>query len=441
MHPVVAIVGRPNVGKSSLFNSLIRRRLAIVEPTPGVTRDRLHATVEAGGKAFTVIDTGGVGVVDRPDLAHGVEQQVQDAVTEADLILFLVDIKEGPTPLDDRVAQLLRVSGKPLLLAANKADHDGLDMHAADFYRFGLGEPLPISAEQRRNLPELLEELAASLPEATEGEGPATEPVMRLAVVGRRNAGKSTLVNALAGAPRVLVSEVAGTTRDVIDVEITRGDRRFVVVDTAGVRKRSAIQNSVEFYAQSRAEGSVKRADISLLLLDATVDVGGVDKKIADNIVRHHRGCVIGVNKWDQVPENVTPEAYETYIRKKLPGLHFAPLSFLSSREGWNVEETFALTEDLYQQMHHRIGTADINKAIREAIDRRSPPPKKGKIAKVYFASQVDVNPPTIVLFLNDPALMPANYVRYLGNWFRDRFPFAEVPIRFLLRRRTRTER
>jgi GTP-binding protein len=244
MPPLVAIVGRPNVGKSSLFNCLVKRRIAIVEPTPGITRDRLYATVKGADRPFTVADTGGIGIVDRADLAGEVETQVRTAIEDADLLVFLVDIREGPAPLDDRVAAQLRITGKPVIIAANKADHPELDAQVVEFFRLGFGEPLPVSAQQRRNLSELLEAVEAALPEDEEGDSEG-DPEMKLCVVGRRNAGKSTLINALAGGPRVIVSEQAGTTRDSVDVRITREGKTFVLVDTAGIRRRTSIQDSV----------------------------------------------------------------------------------------------------------------------------------------------------------------------------------------------------
>jgi GTP-binding protein len=434
----VAIVGRPNVGKSSVFNALLRRRVSIVEPTPGVTRDRIYAETTFEGRPFTLADTGGIGITDRPDLASAVEDQVRAAVAEADFVVFLVDIREGPAPLDVRAAEILRRSGKPLLLAANKADTPNLDAQAAEFFRLGLGEALPVSAEHRRNIGEILECAAAAIP--VRDEAPPALSAMRLAVVGRRNSGKSTLVNVLAGAPRVIVSEIPGTTRDSVDVSITREGKTFILVDTAGIRRRSAIQNSIEFYSQARAERSVRFCDVALLLLDAAVDVGTIEKKIGDQVVSHYKGCVIGVNKWDLVPDRIATDAYETYIRDRLHGLFFAPISFLSAKEGWNVEETLALAEEIYRQRRLRVSTADVNRVLRAAVERQSPPVGRGKKPKIFYASQVGVDPPTVVLFANDPDLLGKDYLRYLSNEFREALPFGEVPVRFVLRKRKRGE-
>ncbi len=433
--PLIAIVGRPNVGKSSLFNALIRKRLAIVEPTPGVTRDRLYAEAEAEGKRFRIADTGGVGVVDRQDLAAGVQTQVRLALEEARAIVFVTDVQEGDAPLDRAVADLLRTTGKPVLPVANKADHPALDDDAAVFYRFGFGDPLPVSAEQRRNLGELMEWIAATLPgeiPAEEGEGEA----MKLCVVGRRNAGKSTLINALAGGERVLVSETPGTTRDAVDVTIERGGRTFTIVDTAGVRKRSKLQDSVEFYAQTRTEAGIRRSDVTLLLLDALSEIGAVDKKIASYVIRHHKACVICVNKWDAVPAEAGTDRYTAYVRDRLRGLAFAPLSFLSALSGLNVGPTFDLALELGGQRRLRAPTAEVNRVLREAMQRRSPPPRSGRLPKIFYATQTDVAPPTVVLFANDPSLLKRDYLRYLENRFREELPFSEVPVRLVLRKR-----
>ncbi|MHC5036109.1 MAG: ribosome biogenesis GTPase Der [Planctomycetota bacterium] len=435
MPPLVAIIGRPNVGKSSLFNSLIRRRVAIVEPTPGITRDRLTAEVSEGDRRFTLVDTGGIGIVDRADLASEVENQVRTAIGEADVLVFLVDIQEGPTPLDERVAALLRATGKPVLVAANKADHEGLDDQAVDFYRLGFGEPFPVSAQQRRNLADLLEQVEATLPPDPE-EDAAADPVMKVCVVGRRNAGKSTLINALAGDQRVIVSEHPGTTRDAVDVHITRGEKRFVLVDTAGIRRRTRIQNSVEFYSQARAEQSIRRSDVAILLLDATVEIGAIDKRIAAYVARHYKACILGINKWDRVPEDVETERFIKYIRDRLRGPGYAPIAFLSALEGVNVEGTFQLAQDLFEQMCQRASTADVNRILQEAVEKRTPPPKRGRLPKFYFGTQTGIVPPTIVLFVNNPAGLGKDYVRYLENRFRASLPFEEVPVRLVLRGR-----
>jgi len=423
------------VGKSSLFNCLIRERIAIVEPTPGITRDRLYGEVRRRGTRFTLADTGGIGIVDRDDLAEEVERQVHEAIADADLLVFLVDIREGPVALDDRVASILRTTGKPVILAANKADHPGADASAVEFFRLGFGEPLPVSAEQRRNISDLVEAVEAILPEAV-GEEAEPGRAVKVCIVGRRNAGKSTLTNALAGGDRVIVSETPGTTRDSVDVNVTREGERLVLVDTAGIRRRSRIQNSVEFYSQARAEKAIRRSDVALLLLDATVEIGVVDKKIADYVTRHYKACVVAVNKWDLVPAELTPAKFLPYIHERLRGLAWAPVSFLSAETGLNVEETFALARELVVQMDTRVSTAEVNRVVREAFERRKPPPREGRLPKIYFATQVSVRPPTIVLFVNRPRWFGHDYLRYLENRFREELPFAEVPVRMVLRQR-----
>jgi GTP-binding protein len=433
--PVVAIVGRPNVGKSSLFNWLVGRRISIVDPTPGVTRDRVSAVVEYAGRHFELVDTGGVGVVDRADLSTAVERQIEYALASAAVVVFVVDVRSGLVGLDEEVAERLRRWGKPVVLAANKADTEVLACAVGDFYKLGFGAPLPVSAEQKRGKEELLEAILSRLP-AVDMTAPP-EAALKLAVVGRRNAGKSTFINSLAGAERVIVSEVPGTTRDSIDVRIERDGRVYLVIDTAGVRKRSSLADSIEFYSLHRAERAIRRADVVLHFLDAQLRIGRVDKQLADYIVREHKPAIFVVNKWDLVKDRVTTEAMGEYVRRVFPMLEHVPIAFISAKSGRNVLRVVHLAAELHKQAGVRVNTGDLNRVLRQALEAYSPPLRHNRVPKLYYATQVAVHPPTIVLFTNGPELFDAVYLRYLSRVLREHFPFPEVAIKLVLRGRS----
>ncbi|MCS7272433.1 MAG: ribosome biogenesis GTPase Der, partial [Gemmataceae bacterium] len=334
--PVVAIVGRPNVGKSSLFNYLAGRRISIVDPTAGVTRDRVATVVEAEGRYFELVDTGGVGIVDRDDLSADVERQINYALAEAAVVVFVVDVRSGLAPLDWEVAERLRPWSKPVILVANKADTEALAAQVGEFYRLGFGDPLAVSAEQRRGKDELLAAILARLP--TEAGSTAPEDVaLKLAIVGRRNVGKSTFINSLAQTERVIVSEVPGTTRDSIDVRFQRDGKTFLAIDTAGVRKRSAIADDIEFYSLHRAQRSIRRADVVLHFFDARHRIGRVDKQLADYILQEHKPAIFVINKWDLVKNVLTTERMADYVRRVFPMLEYVPIAFITARNGKNV--------------------------------------------------------------------------------------------------------
>ena len=432
--PTVAIVGRPNVGKSSLFNALAGRRISIVEPTAGVTRDRLSTVVAVDESYFQLVDTGGYGIDDIDNLTEHVEAQISLALSQAQLVLFLVDIRSGILPLDEKMAQLLRRRELPVLLVANKADSLQVEPQAGEFFRLGFGTPLCVSALHGRNLPELLERIAEGLQDVG-GQRPS-EPVMHLAVVGKRNVGKSTFINSLAGESRVIVSEVPGTTRDAVDVRFEKDGKTFVAIDTAGVRKAGKIaQNPIEFYSYTRALTSIRRADVVLFFLDATADVSQVDKKLARAIVDQYKPTVVVVNKWDLAKDRATTDQYHAYLDKVLPGLGYAPISFITALDGKNMQSLLDLAGQLHKQASTELSTPRLNRVLRAVTAERTPSARRklGK-PKIYYGTQVATKPPTLLLFVNNPQLLDTNYQRYLINRFREMLPFPEVPIRLLLR-------
>ncbi len=438
--PVIAIVGRPNVGKSSLFNAMIGKRVSIVDPTAGVTRDRISAELTYSARTFELIDTGGIGLFDQTLLKGEIEEQIALAIDLADALIFVVDVREGRTLLDENVAALLRKSRKPVVLVANKADTPQLEELRHGFHSLGFGEPLPVSAAERRGVFSAIDRIydLMPVPEAEDVDPTdSDDKPVKVAVVGRMNAGKSTLVNYLAGEERVIVSDLPGTTRDSVDVAFRIGGRDYVVIDTAGLRRKRAIQDSVDFYGQARAERSIRRADVVILMLDVTREIATVDKKIADLVISSYKPCVLTVSKWDLTEGHTTGE-YEEYINDRLRGFHYMPLSFISSKESVNIESTFELVAEMHDQASMRVNTAQINKVLEQAVARRAPQLRKSRLAKIYFGMQVDIRPPTIVVFVNDIRLFNRDYRRYLGNRFREALPFKEVPIKIALRGKDR---
>jgi GTP-binding protein len=437
--PQVAIVGRPNVGKSSLFNWLAGRRIAIVDPTAGVTRDRLTTLVKAGDRFFELVDTGGIGLQDSDNLTVQIERQIEAAIERASVILFVVDARTGVMSLDEEVARRLRYVTKPILCVANKCDSPEIDPEAAEFYKLGRGKLVCVSARQNRNKKELLQLIHERLPPA-DAPDPNIEVAMKLAIVGRRNTGKSTFINSLAQAERVIVSEVPGTTRDSVDVRFEQDGKAFIAIDTAGVRKKGSIASDIEFYSMHRAERSIRRADVVLLFIDPRVRISKVDKQLAEYILQHHKPAVFVVNKWDLMAPMPTGK-FAPYIYATFPSLDYVPIAFITARSGRNVQAVLNLAQNLHKQASARVSTGDLNRVLRHALTQQAPPLRQNRRPKIFYGTQVAANPPTIVLFTNGPELFDNTYQRYLLKMFRTHLPFADVPIKLYLRHKRREDR
>ncbi|MCI0684517.1 MAG: ribosome biogenesis GTPase Der [Gemmataceae bacterium] len=438
--PQVAIVGRPNVGKSSLFNWLAGRRIAIVDPTPGVTRDRLVAPVQIGERYVELIDTGGMGIEDIDRLTADVERQIERAIAAASVIVFLVDGRAGPVPLDEAVAERLRGVGKPVLLVANKCDHPKLDDQVGEFYKLGFGDVLCVSAQQHRNQERLLRWIEENLPADAGASGPGPDAALKLAIVGRRNTGKSTFINCLAHGERTIVSEVEGTTRDSVDVRFIKDGKTILAIDTAGVRNRGKVKTDVEFYSLARAERSIRRADVVLHFLDAPKRISMVDKQLAGYVLEHFKPAIFVVNKWDLVKGRLVTGEFGDYVRRVLPSLDFVPMAFLTAKDGKNVQQVLDLAQSLHKQAGTHVATGALNRVVHQALVDRPPSDRANRQGKVYFAAQVAERPPTIVLFTNGPQLFDNTYMRYLIKALRDHLPFQDVPIKLYLRNKRRDD-
>ncbi len=452
--PVVAIVGRPNVGKSSLLNALVGKRISIVEDMPGVTRDRISVPWQIDGRFVELVDTGGYGFVDPDQLTQHIKQQIEQALATAQLVLFIVDCQDGLTAADEAIASLLRRQGIKSVLVANKADGPRTDPMLGDFARLGVGMPIGVSALNNRNLDALASAIAKNL-DLSRAPTEIPEPQMHIAIVGKRNAGKSTLVNTIAEiyegqGNRVIVSEVPGTTRDSIDVRLEKDGHTLVVIDTAGVRKkRHMVTNDIEFYSFHRAQRSIRRADVVLLLLDATEPASTPDRKLGQYIAEQAKPVILVVNKWDlakkliwekraaggQAPDDrELMEEYREYLGKELSNLDYAPVAFVTATEGRNVQAVLDTAQRLFKQARSRITTGRLNQTIRAILEERTPTTPVGNRPKIYYATQVETTPPTIVLVVNKPALVDETYRRFMVNRLREMLPYSEVPIRLILK-------
>ena len=433
--PVVAIVGRPNVGKSTLFNRLIGSRKSIVRDTPGVTRDRIHGSAEFAGWRATVIDTGGLDPGSGEPLAAQVRKQVLAAIAEADALVFVIDGREGLTPLDEEVARLLRRVAKPVLVAVNKVDARGQEAVAAEAYRLGMDPVLLVSAEHGRGVAELIEALAMRVPAPASGAAEEAGP-LRIAVVGRPNVGKSSLVNAIAGQDRVVVHAEPGTTRDAVDTLVTVEGRPYVLVDTAGMRRKGRTEGALDKLSAVMARRSLERADLALVVLDAGEGVTTQDARIAGYAEQAGRAVVLVVNKWDLVgAADRAPELVRA-LRERLPFLGHAPIVFTSARAGTGIRDLFETIDRVAIDYAKEISTGELNRALTAAVERRPPAGVHGKTLKIYYATQTGTRPPTFLLFVNDPAALHFSYERYLVSALRERFGFAGCAVRLRLRRR-----
>ncbi|MCA9243939.1 MAG: ribosome biogenesis GTPase Der [Phycisphaerales bacterium] len=440
--PQVVIVGRPNVGKSSLLNSLARSRISIVDPRAGITRDRVSVLLEDDGRFLELIDTGGIGIVDDDQLEAHVEAQIDTAIARADVILFVTDVTAGITALDQTIAERLRKLETPAILVANKVDEEVHAPLAAEFERLGFGSPQRVSAAHGHGRIDLMERVMRLLGSAAGEEAPGM-PVMKLAIVGKRNAGKSTLVNALAGEQRMIVSEVPGTTRDAVDVRFEKDGRAFVAIDTAGVRKKKSMDD-IDFYSYTRALKSIQRADVVMHLIDATVAVSDVDVRLARAALDETKPYVMVINKWDLAHGRATSEDFGKYISEVMPLYDYAPITLTTANTGKNVDAAVDVALSLHRQAHTRVTTGQLNAALRTVLETRAPSPKRGvRPVRIYYATQASVAPPTFVFSCNDPALVTESYRRFMENRLREILPFREVPLRLLFRshRRESAER
>jgi GTP-binding protein len=435
--PIVAIVGRPNVGKSTLFNRLLGRQLAIVEDLPGTTRDRLYADTEWRQVPLTLVDTGGLQPRGESDLMSLVRFQVEEAVREADAIILLVDVTSGIAPPDYEIAELLRRSSKPVVLAVNKADNPRRRGEAALFYELGLGEPIPISAYHGLGISDLMEQVLPHLPATPEPQVP--KEVVRLAIVGRPNVGKSSLLNALLGQERAIVSETPGTTRDAIDTHLTWQGQDFLLIDTAGLRRRGRVGTGAEYYGTIRALRAIQRADLAVLILDAGEGIAAQDIHIAGYLHEARKGAIAVVNKWDLIPKGERREAavsWERCLRERFRFMAYLPFLFVSARFGTGVKRVLPLALRIAAERRRRVPTGALNQAVQRIVAAHQPPSKGRRQLKVLYATQADTAPPTFVFFVNDKDLVHFSYHRYLENRLRETFGFAMTPLKLVFKNR-----
>ncbi|MCM1191126.1 MAG: ribosome biogenesis GTPase Der [Butyrivibrio sp.] len=438
--PIVAVVGRPNVGKSTLFNMLAGERISIVKDTPGITRDRIYADVSWLDRTFTLIDTGGIEPDSRDVILSQMRTQAQIAIDTADVILFLVDVKQGLVDADSKVADMLRRSRKPVLLVVNKVDDREKYMpDVYEFYNLGIGEPYPISAANKLGLGDLLDQVIALFPEGAEEEEEDERP--KVAIVGKPNVGKSSLINKLLGEERLIVSDIAGTTRDAVDTEITHNGREYVFIDTAGLRRKNKVKEDLEHYMIVRTVSAVERADIVVLVIDAVEGVTEQDAKIAG--IAHERGkaVIIAVNKWDALEkDDKTIYRMTEKVRNTLSYMPYAEILFVSAKTGQRLNKLFDTIDMVSENHAMRVATGVLNEIMSEAVALQQPPSDKGKRLRLYYITQVAVKPPTFVIFVNSKDLMHFSYTRYIENQIRETFGFRGTPLRFIIRERNEKE-
>jgi GTP-binding protein len=433
--PTVAVIGRPNVGKSSLFNRFLKKQLAVVHEQPGITRDRNYAVCDWSGVSFRLVDTGGIVPQTKDLMEKLIFDQTEFAVNESDLVLFVVDSQVGPDPSDRKIAQRLLRAGKNSILVANKVDNDQLEREIFEFLSLGLGDPMPVSATIGRGIGELLDAVVASLPVA---EKPTQEEgAIRVAVVGRPNVGKSSFINRLIGEPRLLVTPIPGTTRDAVDTQFEYDEQRYILIDTAGLRRKYKVHENVEFYTTLRTIRAVEGCDVAVVLVDAQEGLRGQDQRILEEVLTNRRAAVLAVNKWDLVEkDSKTADQYTKSINAILAKYAYLPVIYVSALIGQRVTKVMAEVKKVYDESHKRIPTAQLNEFLQKALKKRHPPAKQGKHIKFNYVAQTEVAPPTFVFFTNHPKLVDKSYISYLGNQIRSEFGFAGVPFRMKFRRK-----
>lgn len=434
--PIVAIVGRPNVGKSTLFNALAGGNISIVKDTPGVTRDRIYAEVEWLNHHFTMVDTGGIEPESKDIILSQMREQAQIAIDTADVIIFLVDVRQGLVDSDAKVADMLRRSGKPVILTVNKVD--SFEKHMVDvyeFYNLGIGDPMPISAQSKLGLGDMLDEVAKHFPASADGD--EEDEIPKIAIVGKPNVGKSSLINKLLGQNRLIVSDIAGTTRDAVDTKVIWGDHEYVFIDTAGLRRKNKIKEEIERYSIIRTVSAVERADVVIVVIDAVEGVTEQDAKIAGIAHERGKGVIVAVNKWDAIEkDDKTIYKYTNKVREVLSFMPYAELLFISAETGQRLPKLFETIDMVLQYQTLRVQTGVLNEILTEAVALQQPPSDKGKRLRLYYMTQVSVKPPTFVIFVNDKELAHFSYIRYLENRIRDAFGFRGTSLKFIIRER-----
>ena len=432
--PVVAIVGRPNVGKSTFFNYIVGQRISIVEDTPGVTRDRVYAESSWRDRDFTVIDTAGIEELTGDTIVNQMREQVDIAISVADVIIFLTDIKQGVTAADEEIAVMLKKCKKPIVLVCNKADNFGKDpMELYEFYNLGVGTPIAISAVNAKGIGDVLDEIYENFPEENENDNNSN--VIKVAIIGKPNAGKSSLINRILGENRVIVSDIAGTTRDAIDSEYENEFGKYILIDTAGIRRKCKVKENIEKYSVMRSNLAIERADVCIMMIDATEGVSEQDSKIIGEAHEAGKGIIIAVNKWDEIEkDNKTTEQFKKKIYNELPFVTYAPIIFISAKTGQRVNKLFEMINNVANQNALRISTAMLNQVINEAIAVVQPPSDKGKRLKIFYGTQASTKPPTFVIFVNNKELFHFSYQRYLVNCIRNNFGLEGTPVRIIVR-------